>query len=85
MDRVDVAVAVAENARGRLYEVAAACRALGLRHTATLAAVGVLVGSVETRDLRRLWAVPGVLAVEVKRDVRQTVAVGGQPRRECVH
>lgn len=85
MNRVDVAVAVAEDARGHLHEVAAACRALGLRHTATLVAVGVLVGSVEARDLRRLWAVPGVLAVEVKRDVRQAITVSRHPRRECIH
>jgi hypothetical protein len=68
VSRVDVAVAVAEEARERLYEVAADCRALGLRHTATLAAVGVLIGSMESGDLPRLWAVAGVLAVEVKQD-----------------
>ena len=68
MSRIDVAVAVAEDAQGRIYEVAAACRALGLQHTATLAVVGVLTGSREFGDLARLWAVPGVLAVEVKRD-----------------
>lgn len=85
MSRVDVAVAVAEDARGRLYEVVAACRALGLEHTATLAAVGVLIGSVEARDLSRLWAVPGVLAVEVKRDFRRSIAGSVRLSRRCVH
>jgi hypothetical protein len=85
VSRVDVAVAVAEDAQGRLYEVAAACRALGLQHTATLATVGVLIGSMEARDLARLWAVPGVLAVEVKRDSPQSITVRVQPRRRCVH
>jgi len=73
MTQVDVAVAVAEDARERLYEIAAACRALGLRHTATLPVIGVLVGSMESGELARLWAVPGVLAVEVKRDYRRAV------------
>lgn len=85
MSRVDVAVAVADDARVRLYEVAAACRAMGLQHTATLAAVGVLIGSMEARDLARLWAVPGVLAVEVKRDFRRSNTGGMQPRRGCIH
>lgn len=70
MSRVNVAVAVADDAQDRIYEVAAACRALGLDHTATLAVVGVLTGSMEYRDLRRLWAVPGVLAVEIENAVR---------------
>ncbi len=66
MSRVNVAVAVAEDARGRIYEIAAACRALGLDHSATLALVGVLTGSMESDDLVKLWAVPGVLAIEVE-------------------
>lgn len=85
MSRVDVAVAVAEDAQGRLYEVAAACRALGLQHTETLAAVGVLIGSMEACDLMRLWAVPGVLTVEVKRDWQEPITEKMQPLRECVH
>jgi len=66
VSRVNVAVAVADDARGRIYEIAAACRALGLHHSATLALVGVLTGSMESDDLVKLWAVPGVLAVEVE-------------------
>src|SRR2546428_12637220 len=64
MSRVNVAVAVADDDRGRIYEIAAACRALGLHHSATLALVGVLTGSMESDDLVKLWAVPGVLAIE---------------------
>lgn len=85
MSRVDVAVAVAEDARGRLNEVAAACGALGLRHAAMLPAVGVLTGSMEARDLARLWAVPGVLAVEVKRDFPLPNAGEVQHRRGREH
>ena len=70
MSRVNVAVAVADDARGRIYEVAAACRALGLEHTSTLADVGVLTGSVEFHDLPKLRAIPGILAVELKREFR---------------
>jgi hypothetical protein len=65
--RFNVAVAVAEDARGRIYEVAAACRALGLEHTSTLEDVGVLTGSVEFHDLPKLRAIPGVVAVELER------------------
>ncbi len=65
MSRVNVAVAVADDAQNRIYEVAAACRAVGLRHSTTLAMVGVLTGSVETDYLEELMAVPGVLTVEV--------------------
>jgi len=70
MSRVNIAVAVADDARGRIYEIAAACRALGLHHSATLARVGVLTGSMESDDLVRLWAVPGILAIEVERGFR---------------
>jgi hypothetical protein len=64
--RINVAVAVADDAQNRIHEVAAACRAAGLRHSATLAMVGLFTGSVEADDLKELLAVPGVLAVEVE-------------------
>ena len=66
MSQVNVAVAVADDAQDRIYEVAAACRALGLDHSATLAVVGVLTGSMESAGLAKLLTVPGVLAVEVR-------------------
>ena len=66
MSRVNVAVAVTDDARGRIYEIAAACRALGLHHSATLELVGVLTGSMESDGLVQLWAVTGVLAIEVE-------------------
>lgn len=66
MSRVNVAVAVADEARGCIFEVAAACRALGLDHTVTLTAVGILMGSVEVANLAKLGAVSGVMAVEVQ-------------------
>jgi hypothetical protein len=73
VSRVNVAVAVADEAQGRIYEVAAACRALGLDHSATLAMVGVLTGSMESEDLAKLWAIPGVLAVEVEQEFRSRI------------
>jgi hypothetical protein len=75
VSRVNIAVAVVDDAQGRIYEVAAACRALGLDHTATLAAVGVLTGSMESEELAKLLAVPGVLAVEVECEFRLGASV----------
>ena len=66
MSQLKVAVAVADDARGRIYEVAAACRAVGLDDAVTLAEIGLLTGSMESRDLAKLLAVPGVLMVEIK-------------------
>jgi hypothetical protein len=66
VSRVNVAVAVSDDAQGRIYEIAAACRAVGLHHSATLTMVGLLTGSVESDDLEELLAIPGVLAVEVE-------------------
>ena len=78
--RANVVIAVTDDARDRIHEVAAACRALGLEHTSTLADVGVLLGSLELDNLLRLWAVPGVLAVEIEGDSRikrSALDVGG--------
>ncbi len=82
MSRVNVAVAVEDEAQGSIYEVAAACRALGLHHTSTLAAVGVLTGSMEAHELIKLFGVPGVLAVEVESGPRAeiTASAGRRPR-----
>lgn len=68
--RINVAIAVAEEARDRLYEVAAVCRALGFGHTSTLTDVGVLIGSAELGDLPTLRAIPGVAAIELEREFR---------------
>ncbi len=66
MTRINVAIAVAGETRGRLYEIATQCRALGFGHTATLSDVGVLKGSAELEDLPALRAVPGVLGIEME-------------------
>ena len=68
MSRLKIAVAVADNARGRIYEVAAACQAVGLDHTVMLAGIGLLTGSMESRYLAKLLAIPGILMVEVKHE-----------------
>jgi hypothetical protein len=68
--RINIAIAVAEEARDRIYEVAQVCRALGFAHTSTLADIGVLVGSAEVQDLPMLRSIPGVLAVEMERALR---------------
>lgn len=78
MSRVNVAVAVADDAQSRIFEVAAACRAVGLLHSATLAIVGVLTGSVESDDLEELLAVPGVQAVEVEYGCRAEITSRGR-------
>ena len=74
MSRLKVAVAIADDARGRIHEVAVACQALGLDHTVTLAAVGLLTGSMESGDLAKLLAVPGVLMVEVEQESRSAIS-----------
>jgi hypothetical protein len=75
--RVNVAVAVADDARICIFEVAAACRALGFEHTATLTTVGILTGSVEFDRLADLRAVPGVVAVEVERQRPERITARG--------
>jgi hypothetical protein len=65
--RINVAIAVAEEARDRVYEVAEVCRALGFAHTSTLSNIGILIGSADVEDLPLLRAIPGVLAVEMER------------------
>ena len=66
MARIHVAIAVARDARDRLYEVAAICRALGFGHTSTRSDQGVLVGSAELEALPSLRAVPGVAAIDME-------------------
>ena len=68
--RANVAIAVADEDRDRIFEVAATCRALGLDHKSTLTDIGVLLGSLELDNLLRVRAVPGVVAVEIERDSR---------------
>jgi hypothetical protein len=65
--RVRIAVALTDDAVGRIHQVAAACRALGFAHDSTLGGIGVLTGSAEFGDLPKLRTVPGVLAVEIER------------------
>jgi|SRR5579862_1861650 hypothetical protein len=78
LDRVNVAVAVAEYERARLHQVTAKCRALGFNPTCSLIGVGVIVGSVKLDRISRLRAIPGVIAVELERQPRANVcrAVG---------
>jgi hypothetical protein len=80
VSRVNVAVAVEDEAQASIYEVAAACRALGLHHTSTLAAVGVLTGSMEAHELIKLFGVPGVLAVEVESGSRAEITASARWR-----
>lgn len=73
--RINIAIAVAEEARDRTYEIAQVCRALGFAHASTLSDIGILLGSADVEDLPLLRAIPGVLAVEVERALR--IAAGG--------
>src|ERR1700685_418497 len=68
--RVNVAIAVAEDALSRIDAVAEAACALGLKHTSTLSGIGVLIGSVEVTSLPRLRALSDVEAVELERGTR---------------
>ena len=74
--RINVAIAVAEQARDRIYEVAQVCRAFGFAHSSTLPDIGVLIGSAEVEDLPMLRVIPGVLAVEMERAPR--IAAAGE-------
>jgi len=75
--RINVAIAVAEEARDRIYEVAEVCRALGFAHTSTLSDIGILIGSADVEDLPLLRAIPGVLAVEMERALELAALEGG--------
>jgi len=75
--RINVAIAVAEEARDRIYEVAEVCRALGFAHTSTLSNIGILIGSADLEDLPLLRAIPGVLAVEMERALELAALEGG--------
>lgn len=68
MSRIEVTIAVARDARDRIYEVATVCRALGFGHTSTRSDLGVLVGSAELEDLPTLRAVPGVAGIEMEEE-----------------
>ena len=70
MSRINVAVAVAEESRQRIYEIAAACRALGFETALTLEGIGVFIGSVELKNLARLRSLAEVVAVEIERQPR---------------
>lgn len=74
--RINVAIAVAEEARDRIYEVAEVCRALGFAHTSTLSNIGILIGSADVGDLPLLRAIPGVLAVEMERALKLAALEG---------
>jgi hypothetical protein len=75
--RINVAIAVAEEARDRIYEVAEVCRALGFAHTSTLSNIGILIGSADVEDLPLLRAIPGVLAVEMERALELAALADG--------
>jgi hypothetical protein len=68
--RINIAIAVAEDARDRIFEVARVCRAFGFAHSSTLPEIGILIGSAEVGGLPMLRAIPGVLAVEMKRSLQ---------------
>ncbi len=63
--RARIAIAVTDEAMGRIDTVAAACGEAGFEHEATLGEAGLLTGTACFRDLPRLQAIPGVLAVEL--------------------
>ena len=74
--RVNVAVAVADESRDCICEVAAACRAVGFRHASTLDDIGIFTGSAPVAALEELREVPGVIAVEIERPFRIQALAG---------
>lgn len=62
---IRVAIALADDAFGRLGDVISACRVSGFKEELTLAGVGVITGVVGAANLAALRAVPGVTAVVV--------------------
>jgi len=68
MSRVNIAIAVAEEARLGIYEIAATCRAFGFEHVSTLAEIAVITGSAGPEMLPRIRRLPGVVAVEIERE-----------------
>jgi hypothetical protein len=81
ISRINVAVAVAEDSRARIYEVAAACRALGFEPALTLEGIGVFTGSVELKNLARLRCVTDVVAVAIERQPRLNAFQGAAGAR----
>jgi hypothetical protein len=75
--RARIAIALTDDAMGRIHVVAAACRAAGFEHRLTLGEVGVLTGTAGIRNLPALRAIAGVLAVEIAQRPRR------QPRMLC--
>jgi len=69
--RANVAIAVTDQARDRMGEVRRACARLGFEIAGALPEIGVLLGSVDLGNLSGLRRVPGVLAVELERPVRE--------------
>jgi len=70
MNVIRVAIAVDDDALGRVEEVARVCRTLGFRADSTLTGVGVFTGFVDEQCVAALRAIPGVAAVEVERATR---------------
>ena len=68
MSRLRVAVAVTDEALGRVQEVIRACCALGFREEVTLPWVGIFTGLIEADTVQGLRMIPGVAAVELERD-----------------
>jgi hypothetical protein len=76
VNRVRIAIAVDDDALGRLEDVAKACRELGFLGDTMLSGVGVLTGTIEPDSLAALRAVPGVAAVELERQSRLVTPPG---------
>jgi hypothetical protein len=77
LSRLKIAIAVTEDARDYIHEVAALCRARGFEHTSILEEIGVLLGSVELANIPDLKSVHGVAAVEIERSLRVSAVPPG--------
>jgi hypothetical protein len=65
-----VTISVADDAIDRIDEVVAALESGGMHVEQVLRPIGVITGSVDTRQVRALGSVAGVAAVEPQRTVQ---------------
>ena len=70
MSRLRIAVAVTDDALGRMQEVVHACQMFGFQADSTLPWVGIFTGLIEAGSIGVLRIIPGVAVVEVERENR---------------
>ena len=67
---VEVTVAVDENYKDRISEVAQSLRSAGMNVEQSMELLGLITGSIEPKKVKALSEVEGVLHVEPSREIR---------------